>query len=792
MPNNLNLEKHPKVTCLCPTSGRFSALRESISFFLLQDYPNKELLIFNNNAVSLTPHPKLVAQGVRVINAGDYSNRDLPTIYKDAMEHVSQDSKYVAVWDDDDIYLPWHLSTYIERLESSNLKAARCKWGMYRHHGLSKFTLETPPVMWTPSMNNFEASMVAESELMVFERDLDDDPIGIHPHITWNKRIGWDGFIHIDNLTCAFRYHTNWSYPHTQTGCRVSVGETGEAKVLRPAPVSHAFYEIVTNMTSFPVDKDVFTTKPFSDEIATEKHKAILLEKFASYDIKKFDHVDDYRVWFYWETPKGGHMIGDKIPPFIELCHETARRHTYCQIVVLTDEVLRKEYLEPYQLSVHGRWDTFTLIEKSEFLRTFMLHHFGGFWMDSDVLSVGDLDEYYYKYINYSKNVFPWENDTPGNLISCCFGCQAEQFFITTSLGEINKMFDNDPKHGVDYHPWAAMNLSGICKVLKKEYPLRNKWEIRGADEGVADLRYNHGAPCIDIPEKTLESLGGAEKVWKFTPEGFHENLCMFVLHWSQIGILFMDDSKDLMKDYGDASKIFDYALNMKSPHYVQQTPIKEIPLPVIPPHCPELTTIQRSKENFTLECNLSNGGWSEIWKNCRSQQHPGTYFALYDFYKRNNFECIIEIGTGEGGLTEFLCNMLPNTHIISLDLYPRYDDKIGKKYDNLRLLKGDCFASEIIEKLKRETTNKKTCWMLDGGNKNKEFNTFIKIAEKADFLMMHDFARNAQKHKEIYIEKKRWYWHESGFENSLNLEQAEWAGEEDLEQCLWGTYKKL
>ena len=31
-----------KVTCMCPTRGRYELLRKSISYFLLQDYENKE------------------------------------------------------------------------------------------------------------------------------------------------------------------------------------------------------------------------------------------------------------------------------------------------------------------------------------------------------------------------------------------------------------------------------------------------------------------------------------------------------------------------------------------------------------------------------------------------------------------------------------------------------------------------------------------------------------------------------------------------------------------------------
>ena len=81
---------------------------------------------------------------------------------------------------------------------------------------------------------------------------------------------------------------------------------------------------------------------------------------------------------------------------------------------------------------------------------------------------------------------------------------------------------------------------------------------------------------------------------------------------------------------------------------------------------------------------------------------------------------------------------------------------------------------------------------MLDGGAKNKEFNTYTTLAKSNDFILLHDFARNYEKYEEIYLEKQKWLWHESGFEEFLNLDDVVWAEEELLEQCAWGTYKKL
>ena len=808
----------PKVTCLCATKGRFSALRQSISFFLLQDYPNKELLIFNNSEVPLNPHPKLAAQGVRVVNAGDYSDKDVATIYRDAKKHVSSDSKYVAVWDDDDIYLPWHLSTYIKHLENSDSTktAARCKWALYRHHDVGKFAGENPTPTWTPAMNNFEASMVAESEVMVFEKDEEHDPTGIHPHITWNRLVSWEGFIHVEDLTCGFRYHTEWGYPHTQCGSRKGGGDFGEGEVLRPAPVSDALYEIVTHLAGFPMREDSFAGhQTMRTERATEKEKASLLEKFSSHDVKKFDHVDKFKVWFYWEIPKVGPLKSDKIPPFVELCHETARRHTYCEVVVVTPEMLQEKYLKPYKLTLPDRWKTFTVFEKSDFFRVFMLSHFGGFWMDSDILTVGDLDEHYHKYINHSKNVFPWEYDIEGNLISCCFGCQPEQFFINASRAAIYELIASNPKYGNGWHPWAKMNLTGICPVMKKQYPLRTNWEICGADKGTADLRYNHGAPCTTIPEETLKYLGGPEHVWKFTPEDYHENVCMFVFHWTQMGSVFMDDSKDLMTDFGDASKIFDYALNYKSPHYaahsfdvVEELPapvknvVEELPAPVktgpysviewMDKHTPEINEVIALSKRQMHEPH-AEGGWARFKCDFSAQQHQGAYYALDKFFFENSFDCIIETGTGHGGLTTFVASIMPDTEIHTFDrVAHKYNLDTFSKYPNITFYNEDIYIPETVEKIRSFTQGKKTCWMLDGGNKQREFHLYKDFASPGDILMMHDFARNEDTHSDIFVNKKRWSWWESGPEKYLNLEGVEWADEGLLEYCIWGAYRKI
>ncbi|HIB84987.1 MAG TPA: glycosyltransferase family 2 protein, partial [Chromatiaceae bacterium] len=108
-----NQSPSPGVTCICTTGGRFQYICEAIHQFLSQDYSQKKLLIFNNGSMPLSLSLSLKAQGVLLVNAGD-KFKTWGEVLNSAVSLV--DTEYVAHWDDDDIYLPNHLSTGIRDL----------------------------------------------------------------------------------------------------------------------------------------------------------------------------------------------------------------------------------------------------------------------------------------------------------------------------------------------------------------------------------------------------------------------------------------------------------------------------------------------------------------------------------------------------------------------------------------------------------------------------------------------------------------------------------------------------
>lgn len=105
-----DLGEFPLVSCIMPTFGRPKLVPESVAMFLEQDYPHKELIILND-----CPGQTYVSDlpGVRVINANE-RYQSLGTKRNEAIKLAK--GPLIAVWDDDDVYLPWRLSYTVEQM----------------------------------------------------------------------------------------------------------------------------------------------------------------------------------------------------------------------------------------------------------------------------------------------------------------------------------------------------------------------------------------------------------------------------------------------------------------------------------------------------------------------------------------------------------------------------------------------------------------------------------------------------------------------------------------------------
>jgi glycosyltransferase involved in cell wall biosynthesis len=98
----------PFVSCLCPTYRRPKLLENSIACFLAQDYPaDRRELIVLDDAGELGAQ---TGEGWQIISI-PRRFRSLPEKFN-ALAGLSQ-GEILIVWEDDDIYLPHHISSHV-------------------------------------------------------------------------------------------------------------------------------------------------------------------------------------------------------------------------------------------------------------------------------------------------------------------------------------------------------------------------------------------------------------------------------------------------------------------------------------------------------------------------------------------------------------------------------------------------------------------------------------------------------------------------------------------------------
>jgi len=118
--------KWPDITCLCPTGGRFERLRESLAFFLAQEYPGRaRLLIFSESRGE--SYLTADVPGVRACNVGAFETLG----HKRQALLENADTPLVAHWDDDDVYLPDHLTRSVRHLLAQGVDAVKARGAYY-------------------------------------------------------------------------------------------------------------------------------------------------------------------------------------------------------------------------------------------------------------------------------------------------------------------------------------------------------------------------------------------------------------------------------------------------------------------------------------------------------------------------------------------------------------------------------------------------------------------------------------------------------------------------------------
>lgn len=127
-----------KICLLTATCGRHYCIERSVRFFLNQDYENCVQLIYQNSSVPQRLNNHIDSNRVILIN----NHTDLHTrkpyetlgdIYRDALRFVPEDTDVINFFDDDDIFLPNHVSCGAAGLKKYGKTGYKPEKSLYRN-----------------------------------------------------------------------------------------------------------------------------------------------------------------------------------------------------------------------------------------------------------------------------------------------------------------------------------------------------------------------------------------------------------------------------------------------------------------------------------------------------------------------------------------------------------------------------------------------------------------------------------------------------------------------------------
>ena len=112
----------PKVSVIVPTFNRPGRLEETLRSIAGQTLRDFEIIVVNDNGVDVAPVVARCGAGVEIVHLRHRANRGLAAARNTGLRHAR--GKYIAYLDDDDIFLPDHLQTLADFLDSTGHKAA--------------------------------------------------------------------------------------------------------------------------------------------------------------------------------------------------------------------------------------------------------------------------------------------------------------------------------------------------------------------------------------------------------------------------------------------------------------------------------------------------------------------------------------------------------------------------------------------------------------------------------------------------------------------------------------------
>ena len=194
-----------------------------------------------------------------------------------------------------------------------------------------------------------------------------------------------------------------------------------------------------------------------------------LLNRFLKRDIEHF--TTKPIIWAYWET-----LPGQKKPGYIDLCLDSIKHNcSKCFEIIVCNNITILQYIPEianYDLS------KLKIQQKVDIYRYFLLHKYGGIWIDADTLVLKCFCKYYnllnqYDYVGfgcgYTKGECRQLESGYGKPVNWIMISKPNTPYLQCIKNKCIQMINNPD---LDYHDLGRVALSECYDKLNKE----NNW----------------------------------------------------------------------------------------------------------------------------------------------------------------------------------------------------------------------------------------------------------------------------------------------------------------------------
>lgn len=129
-----------RVAAITATCGRHRCIERSVRFFLDQDYDDCYQLIYQNSLVEQRLNRNIPEGKVIIVNQNSNLEthepyKNLGEIYRDAVKSILPGTDAVVFFDDDDVFLPDHISEGVAGLVRCGKTAYKPQYSYYKDKG---------------------------------------------------------------------------------------------------------------------------------------------------------------------------------------------------------------------------------------------------------------------------------------------------------------------------------------------------------------------------------------------------------------------------------------------------------------------------------------------------------------------------------------------------------------------------------------------------------------------------------------------------------------------------------